>query len=42
MTRNNVFVGKGYCNNGRFILNVANEINANAFFSTYLLDSIDL
>ena len=34
MTMNNVYVGKCYCNHGLFVLNVANEMNENAFFST--------
>ena len=27
MTRNNIFVGKGYCNQGLFVLNVSEIIN---------------
>ena len=27
MTRNNIFVGKGYCNRGFFVLNVSGIIN---------------
>jgi hypothetical protein len=42
MTKNNVFMGKGYCNYELFILNVANVMNENAYSSTYFLDSIDL
>ena len=42
MTRNNVFVGKGYCNQGLFVLNVFNVLNENASSSAYLLDSFDL
>jgi hypothetical protein len=42
MTKNNIFVGKWYCNHRLFILNIANEMNANASSSAYLLDSIDL
>jgi len=42
MTKNNVFVGKEYCNHGLFVLNVANEWMKNTFSSTYLLNFIDL
>jgi hypothetical protein len=42
MTKNNVFVGKGYCNHGLFVLNVAENMNENASSSAYLLDSYDL
>ena len=42
MTKNNVFMGKGYCNYELFVLNVANVMNENAYSSTYFLDSIDL
>jgi hypothetical protein len=42
ITKNNVFVGKEYCNHGLFVLNVDNEMNENPSSFAYLLDSIDL
>jgi len=43
MIKNNVFVGKGYCNKGLFVLNVAQIVNKNnAFSSAYLIDSYDI
>ena len=42
MTKNNIFVGKGYCNQGLFVLNVFNVLNENASTSAYLIDSFDL
>lgn len=42
MTKNNVFVGNGYCNQGLFVLNVSNIINENATCSAYLVDTINL
>ena len=42
MTKNNIFLGKGYCNQGLFVLNVSDVINENASSSAYLIDSIDL
>ena len=42
MTKNNIFVRKGYCNQGLFVLNIDNVMNENAFSSVYLLDSIDM
>ena len=42
MTKNNVFVGKGYCDQGLFALNVSEVINENAFSSAYLIDSDDI
>ncbi|XP_071933569.1 uncharacterized protein [Coffea arabica] len=42
MTKNNVFVGKGYCNQGLFVLNISNVINENASSSAYIVDSISL
>ena len=41
MTKNNVLVGKGYCNQGLFLLSV-DEMNNNASSSAYLIDSFDL
>ena len=42
MTKNNVFVGKGYCDQGLFVLNVSEVINENASSSAYLIDSYDI
>ena len=44
MTKNNVFVGKGYCNQGLFILNVEmnNNASSSAYFPVYMIDSYDL
>ncbi|XP_071912216.1 uncharacterized protein [Coffea arabica] len=42
MTKNNVFVGKDYCNQGLFVLNISNVINENASSSAYIVDSISL
>ena len=42
MTKNNVFVGKGYYDQGLFVLNVSKVINENASSSTYLIDSYDI
>ncbi|OMO54671.1 Integrase, catalytic core [Corchorus capsularis] len=43
MTKNNVLVGKGYCNQGLFVLNIVNVImNGNASSSAYMVDSMDL
>ena len=43
MTRNGHFVGKGYCSQGLFILNVLEIMNENAStFSAYMIDSCDL
>ena len=44
MAKNNVFVGKGYCNQRLFTLNVLDIINNenDSSSSAYLLDSIDL
>ena len=43
MTRNNVFMGKGYCDQGFFVLNVSNIINEYGFMSfTYIVDSYDI
>ena len=39
MTKNNIFVGKGYCDQGLFVLNVSEVINENASSSVYLIDS---
>ena len=43
MTKNGMFIGKGYCNQGLFILNILNVANGNASTSfAYMVDSIDL
>ena len=42
MTKNNVFVGKGYCDQALFVLNVSEVINENASSSAYLIDSYDI
>lgn len=43
LTKNGLFVGKGYCNQGLFLLNVSEVINGNASTSSaYLVDSVDL
>lgn len=41
ITKNNIFVGKGYCNQGLFVLNISDVINENAS-SAYLIDSYDV
>ena len=43
LTKNDAFVGKGYCNQGLFMLNVYDIINNNASSSfTYIVDSCDI
>nr|XP_009784424.1 PREDICTED: uncharacterized protein LOC104232844 [Nicotiana sylvestris] len=42
MTKNNVFVGKGYCNQGLFVLNISDVINGNVSNSAYMVESISL
>ncbi|KAL6326317.1 hypothetical protein AAG906_005511 [Vitis piasezkii] len=43
LTRNDAFVGKEYCNQGLFILNVYDIINNNASSSSaYIVDSCDI
>ena len=39
MTKNNIFVGKGFCNQGLFVLNISKVINGNASSFAYLVDS---
>ncbi|KAK7287237.1 hypothetical protein RIF29_00393 [Crotalaria pallida] len=41
MTKNNVFVGKGYCDQGLFVLNIDN-MNEIVSSSVYLIDSYDM
>jgi len=40
MTKNNVFVEKGYCNQGLFVLNISDVINGNVATSAYMVESI--
>ena len=42
MTKNNIFVGKGFCKQGLFVLNISEVINGNAYSSAYLVDSYDI
>ena len=42
MTKNNIFVGKGYYDQGLFVLNVSDVINENASSFSYLIDSYDI
>ena len=43
LTKNNVFVGNNYYNQGLFMLNVSKIINNNnVSSSTYLVDSCDI
>ena len=43
MTKGDQFVGKGYCSQGLFVLNVLEIMNGNASSSSaYLIDSCDL
>ena len=44
LTKNEAFVGKGYCNKGLFMLNVYDIINNNASssFFAYIVDSYDI
>ena len=42
LTKNDAFVGKGYCNQGLFMLNVSEILNNKASSSTYIVDSCDV
>ena len=42
MTKNNVLVGKGYCDRGLFVLNVSEIVKDNEFSFAYMVDSVDL
>ena len=42
MKKNNIFVGKGFCNQGLFVLSISEVINRNAYSSAYLVDSYDI
>ena len=39
MTKNNIFVGKEFCNHGLFVLSISEVINGNAYSSAYLIYS---
>ena len=40
--KNNVFVGKGFCNQGLFVLNISEVMNENSSSFAYLVDSYDI
>ena len=42
MTKNNIFVGKGYCNQGLYVLKIFEIMNESASSFAYLLDFVDL
>ena len=42
LTKNDAFVGNGYCNPGLFMLNVYDIINNNTSSSAYIVDSCDI
>ena len=42
LTKNDAFVGNGYCNQGLFMLNVYDIINNNTSSSAYIVDSCDI
>ena len=42
MTKKNIFVGKGFCNQGLFVLSIFEVINGNASSFAYLVDSYDI
>lgn len=42
MTKGNVFVGKGYCFQGLFVLNVSDVMKNSALSSAYLIDSVHM
>ena len=42
MTKDNIFVGKGFCNQGLFVLSISEVMNENASSSAYLVDSYDI
>ena len=39
MTKNNIFMGKGFCNQGLFVLSISEVINGKASSAAYLVDS---
>ena len=42
MTKNNVFVGKGFYNQGLFVLSISKVMNGNSSSSAYLIDSYNV
>ena len=42
MTKNYIFVGKGFCNQGFFVLSIYEVMNENSFSSAYLVDSYNV
>ena len=42
MIKNNIFVGKGFYNQGLFVLSISEVINGNAYSSAYLVYSYDI
>ena len=42
MTKDNIFVEKGFCNQGLFVLSISEVMNDNASSSAYLVDSYDI
>ena len=42
MAKNNIFVGKRFCNQGLFVLSISEVINGNASSFAYLVDSYDI
>ena len=42
MTKDNIFAGKGFCNQGLFVLSISEVMNENASSSAYLVDSYDI
>ena len=42
MTKDNIFVGKRFCNQGLFVLSISEVMNENASSSAYLIDSYDI
>jgi hypothetical protein len=42
LTKHDVFVGKGYEDQGLFVINVANKVNENSSSCAYLVDSINI
>ena len=42
ITKNNVFMGKGFCNQGLLMLSISKVMNVNSSSSAYLVDSYDV
>ena len=40
MTKNNIFMGKGFYNQGLFVLSIPEVINGNSYSFAYLVDSV--